>query len=105
MRLASLAMGGAVEGAVLLEDGSARLLGKSVAETIAEAAAGATLGDLSDLPQVAPAAVALVAPIPVPAKNVFCVGRNYMEHIAEGERAQNTKVGVTEVPVFFTKPP
>ncbi|MEM9247550.1 MAG: fumarylacetoacetate hydrolase family protein, partial [Pseudomonadota bacterium] len=46
-----------------------------------------------------------VAPIPVPAKNVFCVGRNYMEHIAEGERAQNTKVGVTEVPVFFTKPP
>jgi 2-keto-4-pentenoate hydratase/2-oxohepta-3-ene-1,7-dioic acid hydratase in catechol pathway len=38
-------------------------------------------------------------------KNVFCVGRNYAEHIAEGERAQNIKIGVTEVPVFFTKPP
>jgi 2-keto-4-pentenoate hydratase/2-oxohepta-3-ene-1,7-dioic acid hydratase in catechol pathway len=36
---------------------------------------------------------------------VFCVGRNYAEHIAEGARAQNTKVDVTEVPVYFTKPP
>lgn len=44
------------------------------------------------------------APIPVPRKNVFCVGRNYAEHIAEGERAQNKKIGVTEHPVFFTKP-
>jgi 2-keto-4-pentenoate hydratase/2-oxohepta-3-ene-1,7-dioic acid hydratase in catechol pathway len=47
----------------------------------------------------------LMAPIPVPRKNIFCVGRNYMEHIAEGEKAQNVKVGVTEHPVFFTKPP
>jgi 2-keto-4-pentenoate hydratase/2-oxohepta-3-ene-1,7-dioic acid hydratase in catechol pathway len=47
----------------------------------------------------------LLAPIPRPAKNVFCVGRNYAEHIAEGARAQNTTVAVTEVPVFFTKPP
>lgn len=48
---------------------------------------------------------ALMAPIPVPRKNIFCVGRNYAEHIAEGEKAQNIKVGVTEHPVFFTKPP
>lgn len=47
----------------------------------------------------------LLAPIPVPRKNVFCVGRNYAEHIAEGDRAQKQKVGVTEHPVFFTKPP
>lgn len=46
-----------------------------------------------------------LAPIPVPQKNVMCVGRNYAEHIAEGDRAQNQKVGVTEYPVFFTKPP
>jgi 2-keto-4-pentenoate hydratase/2-oxohepta-3-ene-1,7-dioic acid hydratase in catechol pathway len=50
------------------------------------------------------AAVRLLAPLPRPEKNVFCVGRNYREHIAEGERAQNVKIGVTEVPVFFTKP-
>ena len=47
---------------------------------------------------------ALLAPLPTPRKNVFCVGRNYAEHIAEGARAQNTTVAVTEVPVFFTKP-
>lgn len=48
--------------------------------------------------------VTLLAPLPIPRKNVFCVGRNYAEHIAEGERAQNKKIGVTEHPVFFTKP-
>ncbi len=46
----------------------------------------------------------LLAPIPAPRKNVFCVGRNYAEHIAEGERAQKQKIGVTDHPVFFTKP-
>lgn len=47
----------------------------------------------------------LQAPIPSPRKNVLCVGRNYAEHIAEGDRAQKQNVGVTEHPVFFTKPP
>jgi len=54
---------------------------------------------------IAPANAPLLAPIPVPRKNVFCVGRNYAEHIAEGDRAQKQNVGVTEHPVFFTKPP
>ena len=54
---------------------------------------------------LAPAGAPLLAPIPQPRKNVFCVGRNYAEHIAEGDRAQNQKVGVTQYPVFFTKPP
>ncbi|MHA6323702.1 fumarylacetoacetate hydrolase family protein [Roseivivax sp. CAU 1753] len=49
--------------------------------------------------------VTSMAPIPQPLKNVFCVGRNYAEHIAEGDRAQNQKVGVSEYPVYFTKPP
>lgn len=51
------------------------------------------------------AGAALMAPLPNPRKNVFCVGRNYAEHIAEGEKAQKVKVGITEHPVFFTKPP
>ncbi|MCX7342351.1 MAG: fumarylacetoacetate hydrolase family protein [Hyphomicrobiales bacterium] len=53
---------------------------------------------------IQPADVKLAAPLPHPRKNVFCVGRNYVEHIAEGERAQNIKVGISEHPVFFTKP-
>lgn len=56
-------------------------------------------------PSLVPGGAALLAPIPTPRKNVFCVGRNYAEHIAEGDRAQKQKVGVTEHPVFFTKPP
>jgi 2-keto-4-pentenoate hydratase/2-oxohepta-3-ene-1,7-dioic acid hydratase in catechol pathway len=51
-----------------------------------------------------PAGLALMAPLPVPRKNIFCVGRNYAEHIAEGDRAQKTNTGVTEYPVYFTKP-
>lgn len=50
-------------------------------------------------------AARFLAPLPRPAKNVFCVGRNYAEHIAEGARAQNTTVAITEHPVYFTKPP
>lgn len=41
----------------------------------------------------------LLAPIPRPAKNIFCMGRNYAEHAREGG------VAPPEVPVFFTKPP
>ncbi len=49
--------------------------------------------------------VTLLAPIPRPAKNVFCVGRNYKLHIEEGARANNIPVKFPLVPEFFTKPP
>ena len=49
--------------------------------------------------------IRLHAPIPRPAKNVFCVGRNYLSHIEEGARAQGRTAKVSSVPVFFTKPP
>jgi 2-keto-4-pentenoate hydratase/2-oxohepta-3-ene-1,7-dioic acid hydratase in catechol pathway len=49
--------------------------------------------------------VRLLAPIPRPAKNVFCVGRNYAAHAAEGARARGQEVVVPEVPEFFSKPP
>ena len=45
------------------------------------------------------------APIPRPAKNVFCVGRNYLGHAEEAARAAGTPVKVPEVPMFFTKAP
>ncbi|MEM8957105.1 MAG: fumarylacetoacetate hydrolase family protein [Pseudomonadota bacterium] len=48
---------------------------------------------------------AVMAPLPKPLKNVFCVGRNYADHIAEGERAQKKTIGITDHPVYFTKPP
>ena len=49
--------------------------------------------------------VKLLAPIPWPQKNVFCVGRNYKEHIMEGARARGVEPSFPKVPEFFSKPP
>jgi 2-keto-4-pentenoate hydratase/2-oxohepta-3-ene-1,7-dioic acid hydratase in catechol pathway len=49
--------------------------------------------------------VRLMAPIPRPQKNVFCVGRNYVDHVNEGYRARGTEAKLPEFPQFFTKPP
>ncbi|MDB6086533.1 MAG: hydrolase [Gammaproteobacteria bacterium] len=48
--------------------------------------------------------VELLAPIPRPAKNVFCVGRNYVDHVKEGAIARATTAVLPKVPQFFTKP-
>ena len=42
--------------------------------------------------------VRLLAPIPSPARNVFCLGRNYADHAAERGAA------APDHPVYFTKP-
>jgi 2-keto-4-pentenoate hydratase/2-oxohepta-3-ene-1,7-dioic acid hydratase in catechol pathway len=56
---------------------------------------------------VLPAAgVTLLAPIPRPRRNVFCVGRNYMDHVAEGDRTRGiTQSELPKFPQFFTKAP
>lgn len=38
-----------------------------------------------------------------PHKNVFCVGRNYLEHAKEGARASGRELKLPEVPTFFSK--
>lgn len=43
------------------------------------------------------------APIPRPPKNVFCIGKNYMEHIDEGARAWGDDSERPKAPVVFTK--
>ncbi len=48
--------------------------------------------------------VRLLAPIPQPTKNVFCVGRNYKLHIEEGARARGVAATYPKVPEFFSKP-
>ena len=49
--------------------------------------------------------VKLLAPIPRPRKNVFCVGWNYLEHFKEGEKTRAQKVELPEHPALFTKAP
>lgn len=51
-----------------------------------------------------PTAAIRVAPIPRTAKNVFCVGRNYSEHIQEDNSSRGKQTPLPEHPQFFTKP-
>jgi 2-keto-4-pentenoate hydratase/2-oxohepta-3-ene-1,7-dioic acid hydratase in catechol pathway len=52
---------------------------------------------------VALADVRLHAPIPRPAKNVFCVGWNYREHFEEGAKQLEGGRELPRWPVFFSK--
>jgi 2-keto-4-pentenoate hydratase/2-oxohepta-3-ene-1,7-dioic acid hydratase in catechol pathway len=93
--------------AALLEGGLQALIegGPKSLEILGYLVASAEAGESSLAALVIkPNDAILLAPLPRPEKNIFCVGRNYAEHIAEGARAQNTNIAVTEVPVYFTKP-
>ena len=58
-----------------------------------------------DAVTVALADVKLHAPIPRPAKNVFCVGWNYLEHFEEGAKKLHDDRELPKHPVFFSKVP
>jgi 2-keto-4-pentenoate hydratase/2-oxohepta-3-ene-1,7-dioic acid hydratase in catechol pathway len=47
--------------------------------------------------------VKLLAPIPRPVKNVFCVGWNYLEHFDEGAKKLQDNRELPKYPVFFSK--
>ena len=60
-------------------------------------------------PDIALSQVKLLAPIPSPARNIFCVGKNYREHAKEfsnsGFEAGAVKgAEIDEYPAVFTKP-
>jgi 2-keto-4-pentenoate hydratase/2-oxohepta-3-ene-1,7-dioic acid hydratase in catechol pathway len=49
--------------------------------------------------------VKLLAPIPRPRKNIFGIGLNYVEHVAESSRSLDTSKDLPTKPVIFSKPP
>ena len=49
--------------------------------------------------------VKVLAPIPRPRKNIFGIGLNYVEHVAESSRALDTSTELPKQPVIFSKPP
>jgi len=49
--------------------------------------------------------VRLLAPIPRPRKNIFAIGLNYVEHVAESSRALDTAKELPKQPIIFSKPP
>lgn len=106
LNIAKASQGLSGPGVDALQAGSMQRLiegGDTASQKLRAVVAAAEAGKHDDA--IAPANAELRAPIPVPRKNVLCVGRNYAKHIAEGDRAQKQNVGVTEHPVFFTKPP
>lgn len=49
--------------------------------------------------------VTLLAPIPKLRKNIFGIGLNYVEHVAESAKALDTAKELPDKPVLFSKPP
>ncbi|TCR65594.1 2-keto-4-pentenoate hydratase/2-oxohepta-3-ene-1,7-dioic acid hydratase in catechol pathway [Bosea sp. BK604] len=63
---------------------------------------------VAQAPRLALAEATLHAPFPRPARNIFCVGKNYHEHAREFAQSgfdASAKEIVPEAPVIFTKPP
>ncbi|MGY6156201.1 fumarylacetoacetate hydrolase family protein [Paraburkholderia graminis] len=129
MKLVSFSVeGGTVEGGLWFESGvlpfdaaapiiDAPELGSSAATVLNVLRSGRSLTDrLMELDRsvrsgshsdrlVAHDMVKLAAPIPRPEKNVFCVGRNYLDHVKEGYKARGTDLKVPEFIQLFSKPP
>lgn len=57
----------------------------------------------ADFPFVSVSEVKLLAPIPRPAKNIFCIGKNYREHALEFDKTSDPNIAVPKFPVIFTK--
>ncbi|HEY0572326.1 MAG TPA: fumarylacetoacetate hydrolase family protein [Enterovirga sp.] len=70
--------------------------GRPALDEVRRIADAATDGPMVD-------SVRLFAPIPNPARNVYAVGWNYLEHFAEGQAVREQKTDYPEHPVFFTK--
>jgi len=97
---------GSVDGGIEIPRGILDVIcgGEPTRKACATIAEDANAGKLEAL--CLPAAqVCLLAPIPRPLKNVFCVGSNYRAHVTEASRAQKKENKIPEHPVFFTKPP
>lgn len=79
-------------------------LGPIALRFLQEALAAATTADLigTSLPE---SNVTLLAPIPRPRKNIFGIGLNYTEHVAESARSLDTSNELPQQPVIFSKPP
>ena len=48
-------------------------------------------------------AVRLLSPIPLPHRNIMCLGLNYAEHAAEHYAASGRETSLPEFPIIFTK--
>jgi 2-keto-4-pentenoate hydratase/2-oxohepta-3-ene-1,7-dioic acid hydratase in catechol pathway len=72
---------------------------------VAKASALLRAGDFPVGAAIPLADVKLLAPIPRPTKNIFGIGLNYIDHVAESAAALDTSADLPKQPVIFSKPP
>lgn len=87
-------------------DGAPRSMAQACA--LGQDAAGQLERFAASAPRLPLGEISLCAPFPRPARNVFCVGKNYHEHAKEFAQSgfdSTAKEVVPEAPVVFTKPP
>lgn len=91
------------------EDMPSSMLGLIDAGRPGLAALAALLEEAGEIPPIGTATalanVTLLAPIPRPRKNIFGIGLNYLEHVAESAAALDTDANLPKQPVIFSKPP
>ena len=108
MKLASVSVGGRVRPGILEGDRVRLLDDPDMVALIRRLSDGDGGVEPGGGETVSLADARLLAPLPRPPRNVFCVGKNYHEHAREfatsGFDASATEV-VPEAPVIFTKPP
>ncbi len=110
MYLVTFEYGGKAEAGVLSGDKQRVLpLGGTMLEFIDQGQAAldraAQALAAGDVEGIAVAAVRLLAPIPRPRKNIFCIGKNYREHALEFEKTKDAAAAVPKFPVIFSKVP
>ena len=74
--------------------------GQSAVDTVKK-----LLAKEAECPKIALSEVKVLAPIPRPRKNIFCIGKNYVEHAMEFEKTKDVSAAVPKNPVIFSKPP
>jgi 2-keto-4-pentenoate hydratase/2-oxohepta-3-ene-1,7-dioic acid hydratase in catechol pathway len=80
---------------------------QALLESIVERGVSAVAESLKDAPRMPLSAVKLLAPIPRPRKNIFCVGKNYHEHAKEFAASgfdSSAKEATPALPIVFSKP-
>lgn len=110
MKLATVAWNGSSSAALIVGDGVApirNLQGRDdaldVASLIREPLDSSEIESLETMLQPLENQ-RLLPPILRPPKNLLCVGKNYVEHVEEGAKAEGVRAEMPKAPIWFSKP-
>jgi 2-keto-4-pentenoate hydratase/2-oxohepta-3-ene-1,7-dioic acid hydratase in catechol pathway len=112
MKLVTCRYQGKLCPAALTSEGAVVLFGhgSSILDLIRSGLGPAALGKIASQGVPVPLnSIEMTAPIPLPPRNLFCVGKNYVAHAREFQRsgfdASSSGQEKPDVPIIFTKPP